>query len=146
MLSSLLRIPLIVLLGIRFGELVLYETLLQFVVQWHHANIAIPAPVERVMGWFVVTPGLHRVHHSRHQPETDSNYASLLPVWDRLFRSLRFRERPEEIRLGLDGWDDSGHQRLFGLLWTPLRNETATRESSRTASGSEPPTDPGVQA
>lgn len=122
LMSSLLRLPLIVLLGLRFGELVLYETLLQFVVQWHHANVAVPASVERVLRWFLVTPGLHRVHHSRHQPETDSNFASILPVWDRLFRSLLIRERPEEIRLGLDGFDGPGHQRLPGLLRTPFRD------------------------
>jgi sterol desaturase/sphingolipid hydroxylase (fatty acid hydroxylase superfamily) len=119
--SSLLRLPLLALLGVRFGELVLYETLLQFVVQWQHANIALPPAWERRLRRFVVTPGLHKVHHSRAQPETDSNFASLLPVWDRLFGSLRRRERPEEIRLGLDGFDDAERQRLAGLFREPFR-------------------------
>lgn len=119
--SSLLRLPLLPLLGIRFGELVLYETLLQVVVQWQHANIRLPATLERLARLFVVTPGLHKVHHSRAQPETDSNFASLLPVWDRLFGSLRLREKPEEIRLGLDGFDEAERQKLGGLFREPFR-------------------------
>ncbi|MBN9691204.1 MAG: sterol desaturase family protein [Verrucomicrobia bacterium] len=127
-LSSVLRIPLILLLGIGFGELVLYETLLQVVVQWQHANIALPPRWERVVRWCLVTPGLHKVHHSRHQPETDSNYASLLPIWDFLFRSLKFRDRPEEIRLGLDGFDTPEQQSVLGLAKLPFRRDPAPRD------------------
>ena len=119
--SSVLRIALLPLLGVRFGELVLYETLLQAVVQWQHANIALPPALERMLRLVVVTPGLHKVHHSRERPETDSNYASLLSVWDRLFGSLRLRERPEEIRLGLDGFDGAERQTLRGLFREPFR-------------------------
>ena len=120
-LSSLLRLPLLVLLGVHFGELLLYETLLQFCVQWQHANIALPGLVERTLRIVLVTPGMHQVHHSRAQPDTDSNYASLLSVWDRLFGSLRRRGRLEEIRFGLEGFDDAERQRLPGLLREPFR-------------------------
>ena len=71
----------------------------------------------------VVTPGLHKVHHSRAQPETDSNFASLLPVWDRIFGSLRWRDKPEEIRLGLDGFDEAERQKLGSLFREPFRKE-----------------------
>ncbi len=125
-LSSLLRLSLIPLLGIRLGDLVLYETLLQGVVQWHHANIRLPARWEQALRWWVVTPGLHKVHHSRHPLETDSNYASLLPLWDRLFRSLRTRERPEEIAIGLDGFDAPEQQSVAGLARTPFTEPPAT--------------------
>ena len=77
--------------------------------------------LERMLRLVVVTPGLHKVHHSRERPETDSNYASLLSVWDRLFGSLRLRERPEEIRLGLDGFDGAERQTLRGLFREPFR-------------------------
>ncbi|HTH49566.1 MAG TPA: sterol desaturase family protein [Candidatus Limnocylindria bacterium] len=120
-LSSLLRLPLLALLGIHFGELVLYETLLQVVVQWQHANIGLPPTLDRLLGSLVVTPGMHKVHHSREQPETDSNFASLLPVWDLLFGSRRWRSDPEHIRLGLDGLDGAAHQKLCGLLREPFR-------------------------
>lgn len=119
-LSSLLRLPLLALLGIHFGELVLYETLLQVVVQWQHANIGLPLVLERALRLVVVTPGMHKVHHSRAQPETDSNFASLMPVWDAFFGSRRWRTDPENIRLGLDGHDRAERQKLGGLLREPF--------------------------
>ena len=119
-LSSALRIPLIVALGATAWQLVLYETLMFAVVQFHHANIALPARVEAVVSKLVVTPAMHKVHHSRWQPETDSNYASMLSVWDRLFGSFRRREALREVRLGLDAFDDDGHQSVVGMLKTPL--------------------------
>lgn len=130
-LSSLLRLPLIPLFGLRFIDLVIYETLLQFVVQWHHANVSLPATWERWLRRWVVTPGLHQVHHSREQPETDSNYASLLSVWDRLFRSLRVRDQPAAIRIGLDGFDAPEQQTVSGLVTQPFRKDRSSRADHR---------------
>ena len=120
-LSSLLRLPVIALVGVRFGELVVYETLLQAVVQFQHANIALPVAIEHSLRRFLVTPGMHKVHHSREQCETDSNYASLLSIWDRLLGSERHREDLESIRLGLDGQDTPEHQNLRALLEQPMK-------------------------
>ncbi len=114
--SSVLRLAVIPLLGLRFGEVVLYETLLQFLVQLQHANVALPASLEKPMRALFITPILHKIHHSRDQPETDSNYGSLFSFWDRLFRSYRLRSDPGGIRFGLHGHDDPGHQTL-GALW-----------------------------
>jgi len=80
--SSLFRIPLIMLFGVYFWELVLYEVLMFAVVQFHHANIGLSERIDRLLRVVIVTPNMHRVHHSRWQPETDSNYSSLLSVWD----------------------------------------------------------------
>ena len=118
--SSLLRVPIILALGITAWQLVLYETLMFAVVQFHHANIALPARVEAVANKIIVTPAMHKVHHSRWQPETDSNYSSLLSVWDRVFRSFRQREALREVELGLDAFDDDGHQSIAGMLRTPF--------------------------
>jgi len=63
---------------------------------------------------------MHKVHHSRWQPETDSNYSSLLSIWDRLFRSFRINGKPETIRLGLDEFDRPADQSIPGLLRTPI--------------------------
>ncbi len=119
-LSSLLRLPLIVTLGVTAWELVLYETLMFAVVQFHHANIALPSRVEAVVSKVIVTPAMHKVHHSRWQPETDSNYSAFLSVWDRLFRSFRRREALHEVELGLVEFDDAVHQSVAGMLRTPL--------------------------
>ena len=119
-LSSALRIPLILGLGINAWELVLYETLMFAVVQVHHANVMLPAWLDRALRTVIVTPAMHKVHHSRLQPETDSNYSALFSWWDRLFRSFRLRARPEEIHFGLDDFDAEDDRTLRGLLAMPF--------------------------
>jgi sterol desaturase/sphingolipid hydroxylase (fatty acid hydroxylase superfamily) len=64
---------------------------------------------------------MHKVHHSRWQPETDSNYSSLFSFWDRIGRTFRLREDPSTLEFGLDGWDAPEDQRFAGLLWAPLK-------------------------
>lgn len=118
--SSLLRIPLIVLLGVHVWELLLYETMMFAVVQFHHANIAIPEKLDRILRLAIVTPAMHKVHHSRWQPETDSNYSAFLSIWDRMFGSFRTRENLEEIRLGLDEFDTPEDATFTGLMKMPL--------------------------
>lgn len=127
-LSSALRIPLIVLFGVYAWELVLYETLMFAVVQFHHANLALPPRLDRALRSVIVTPAMHKVHHSRWQPETDSNYSSLLSVWDRLFRSFRLRARLGDIELGLGDFDAPDDHTLGGLLRMPLRPNPAPNE------------------
>ncbi|MFP4157949.1 MAG: sterol desaturase family protein [Opitutales bacterium] len=77
---------------------------------WHRANHKIP------FLW-----RFHSVHHSRYQPATDSNYASVFSWWDRIFRSFRLRKDPGSIRLGLDGYATEEWRRLDGMLRSPFR-------------------------
>ncbi len=117
-LSSALRIPLLLLIGATAWELVLYETMMFAVVQFHHANIGLPPAVSRVLRAVIVTPEIHKVHHSRLQLETDSNYSALFSWWDRLFGSFRLRERPEDIEFGLNQFP--GEESVGSLLRMPL--------------------------
>lgn len=119
-LSSLLRVPVIVLLGATAWEVVLYETLMFAVVQLHHANVGLPARVEAALSTLIVTPAIHKVHHSRWQPETDSNYSALFSWWDRLFGSFRRRDPADPVAFGLDGFDGDDRQSVAGMLRTPL--------------------------
>lgn len=128
--SSALRVPVLVAGGIYVWELVLYETVMFAVVQFHHANVRLPERWDRALRAVVVTPHLHRVHHSRFQPETDSNYSSLLTVWDRLFGSFRTSADPSSIRLGLDEFDAADDRTLGGMLRMPLR-EVRKEEGGR---------------
>ena len=130
-LSSLLRVGIIVLLGVHLWELVLYEALMFAVVQFHHANVALPEDADRALRMVIVTPAMHKVHHSRWQPETDSNYSALFSFWDRIGRSFRLRKDLQTLRLGLDGWDASEDQSLTGMLRTPLRADES--EAARSA-------------
>ena len=125
-LSSVLRVPVIALLGIQLWELALYELAMFTVVQLHHANIALPARLDRVLRTVIVTPFMHKVHHSRWQPETDSNYSSLFSFWDRLFRSFRLRDDPGTLQFGLQEFDGQENHTLTGLLATPLKQVQRT--------------------
>jgi len=101
-LSSILRLPVLLAIGCGIGELAIYEMMLFAVVQFHHANIALPDRLERVLRQVIVTPALHKVHHSVVRAECDSNYASLFSWWDRLFGSRRIVDDPRRIVFGVD--------------------------------------------
>lgn len=118
-LSCGLRAPVIALIGLGLGELALYELVMFPVVQLHHANISLSAPLDRWLRVAIVTPFMHKVHHSNWPPETDSNFASLFSFWDRLFRTFRLRADPHTLRFGLDELRGAEHQTLVGLLKTP---------------------------
>lgn len=132
--SSLLRIPIIALIGLRLEEMVVYEALMFAVVQFHHANVGLPDRWDRRFRALIVTPFLHKVHHSRWQPETDSNYASLFSWWDRVFRSFRLSQDPHLITMGLDEFAEPRDQSLPGMLATPWRERP------------KPPQPPGSEA
>lgn len=119
--SSLLRVPVIALLGLQLWELALYELAMFTVVQLHHANVGLPAWLDRALRVVIVTPFMHKVHHSRWQPETDSNYSSLFSFWDRLFGSFRMRENLHTLRLGLDEFNRPEDHTMTGLLATPFQ-------------------------
>jgi sterol desaturase/sphingolipid hydroxylase (fatty acid hydroxylase superfamily) len=93
------------------------------IVQFHHANVGLPKNVDWLLRLIIVTPAVHKVHHSRWQPETDSNYSSLFSIWDRLFRTLRLRADPRTIQFGLDAFDQPEQQTLAGLLKTPMATD-----------------------
>jgi sterol desaturase/sphingolipid hydroxylase (fatty acid hydroxylase superfamily) len=98
--SWLLRLGLIPLLGFEVWNLVVYDTLVITVIMFHHADISI-GRWDRWLRLFIVTPYMHKIHHSDWRPETDSNYSTVLSVWDRLAGTLRMRSEPRTIVFGL---------------------------------------------
>jgi len=124
--SSLFRIPLIALFGVYLWELVLYEIVMFTVVQFHHANVGLPEKYDRLLRTVIVSPNMHRVHHSRWQPETDSNYSSLFSFWDRIARTFRLNPEPETIKLGLEEFDSDEDQTINGMMKTPIKNPKTT--------------------
>lgn len=125
--SSILRLPVLLITGVSLGELALYEVLLLANTQLHHANIGLSGKSDQLLRIFLTSPAMHKVHHSRWMPETNSNYTSLLSVWDRLFRSFRLREDPHEIAFGLDDTDDPKQQTIGGLMVMPAEKRKDRR-------------------
>ena len=118
-LSTLLRLAVIPLLGITLGDLVLYELILQPVIYFHHSNIALSEWWDRLMRLAVVSPNMHRVHHSDIPVETNSNYASIFSFWDRLGRTYRRRD-VKTICYGLKEFRQPQWHTLVGLLRIPV--------------------------
>src|SRR5262249_26263742 len=100
-------------------QVILYETILLPVIAFHHSNVALPERCDRLLRAVIVSPNLHRVHHSDWQPETDSNFASIFSVWDRLGSTYPRPGDVKSLRYGLREFDGEEWQGLWGLLRTP---------------------------
>jgi sterol desaturase/sphingolipid hydroxylase (fatty acid hydroxylase superfamily) len=100
--SSLLRVPVLLLVGCSIEQLAAYELLMFAVVQFHHANIGVPPALDRALRTVIVSPSMHKVHHSVVRAECDSNFSSLFSWWDRIFRTMRVSRDPKAIRFGVD--------------------------------------------
>ena len=118
--SSTLRIAVIFLTGASLFHLAIYEAIMFPIVQFHHANIKLPEKLDSLLRAFIPTPAMHKVHHSRLPVETDSNFSSLLSIWDRLFGSFRMQPELDKIKFGLKGHDSEAKQSLVGLIKEPL--------------------------
>jgi len=117
--SSTIRLLLIPTIGIPIGVVILYDFLQLPVISFHHANISLSGAFDKGLRYFIVSPFMHKVHHSRSSRETDSNFSSLLSVWDRLFGSYVEKEDYAGIVFGLDDFGDDRTQTIKGLLSTP---------------------------
>lgn len=117
-----LKIGLIYLLGPGAVAVLVFEVLLNATSLFNHANLAIPAGAERALRRVLVTPDMHRVHHSVLRAEHDSNFGFALSVWDRLFGTYRAMPAGghDKMMVGLE-WQDDGPTRLGWSLWLPFR-------------------------
>lgn len=95
----------VVLMGTPIGVVMLYQSLSVVLSQFNHANITLPAWLEKSLSWLLVTPGIHRVHHHYRQPYTDSNYGNIFSFWDRLFGTFRTTDN-SRLTYGLDTYPD----------------------------------------
>ena len=118
-LSTGLRLGLVLALGAPPLGVILYEALLLLASQLQHADVRLPARIDHVLRWVVITPNMHRIHHSVRRAELNSNFGTVLTCWDRVFRSYRSRPDVEQIRVGLPGFDAESHS-LLRLLAMPF--------------------------
>jgi len=121
LISAALRLALIPLLGITLWQLLLYESLMAPVILFHHSNVHFPEKVDRWLRALVVSPAIHRVHHSRAQVETDSNFSIIFSFWDRIGGTFRLRKDGRPVDFGLDEYDGDEWQRVSRLLTTPFQ-------------------------
>jgi sterol desaturase/sphingolipid hydroxylase (fatty acid hydroxylase superfamily) len=100
----------------------IFEALLNATAMFNHANVRIPAPIDRALRLLVVTPDMHRVHHSTIPVETNSNFGFNFPWWDRLLGTYRAEPRAghEGMIIGLRQFRDPGSLTLPRLLILPI--------------------------
>jgi sterol desaturase/sphingolipid hydroxylase (fatty acid hydroxylase superfamily) len=129
LISLAIKIAVILVLGIPVVAVILFEVVLNATSMFNHSNVSMPVWLDRVLRWIVVTPDMHRVHHSILRRETDSNYGFNLPWWDRLFGT--YRRQPEAghhgMTIGLPSFRDPRELRIDRLLTQPFRNDPADR-------------------
>lgn len=122
-LSLVYKLALVAALGAPALAVLVFELLLSAGALFTHADFALPPALDRRLRWLLVTPSMHRIHHSTWRPETDSNYGFHLSIWDRLFGSYRAQPRaPEEaMAIGLGYFRSQREQSLPSLLLQPFR-------------------------
>jgi len=121
LLSMLLKIVIVYLLGPPAVAVILFEIILNGTAMFNHANIRLPLWFDRLLRLVLVTPDMHRVHHSVHRDEHDSNYGFALSIWDQLFRTYvpQPKDGHEAMKIGL-WWQDDRPNRLGWSLWLPF--------------------------
>src|SRR4051812_21753212 len=127
-LSMLIKIAIVVLMGVPAVAVIAFEVVLNATSMFNHSNAAMPLWLDRVVRLAVVTPDMHRVHHSIARHETDSNFGFNLPWWDRLFGT--YRAQPDAghdgMTIGLPIFRDPQELRIDRLVTQPFRNEVVS--------------------
>ena len=143
-LSMGIKFATITLLGAPVLAVVIFEVLLSACAMFNHGNIRLPAALDRALRWFIVTPDMHRVHHSVEDDESNSNFGFNLTWWDRLFGTYREQPRAGQLgmTIGIHGHTDP-HEvaRLPGMLMLPFKGQITDYAINR-----RPFTEPGAGA
>ena len=108
-LSMLIKFAVIIVLGPPVVAVIIFEVILNAMAMFNHGNVSLPGGLDRVLRWFVVTPDMHRVHHSVEDDEANSNFGFNLPWWDRIFRTYRAQPRAghREMTIGVENLQQS---------------------------------------
>jgi len=121
-LSMFLKLLFITLLGAPVAAVIVFEIILNITSMFNHSNIQIPISIDRLLRWFIVTPDMHRVHHSVNKIETNSNYGFSIPWWDYIFRT--YRPQPSaghtKMKIGLNEFQGDKVVFLHWFLLQPF--------------------------
>jgi sterol desaturase/sphingolipid hydroxylase (fatty acid hydroxylase superfamily) len=120
--SMLIKMAAVLILGAPVAAVLAFEVILNACAMFSHGNIELPGALDRLLRLFLVTPDMHRVHHSTIVRETNSNFGFNFPWWDRICRT--YRSQPEkghlDMTIGLKEYRDPKRLTLFRLLLQPF--------------------------
>ena len=128
LLSMIIKLGVVTALGAPALAVLVFEVLLNATSMFNHGNVTLPQGIDRILRWVVVTPEMHRVHHSVTARETNSNFGFNLPWWDRLLGT--YRDQPEAghlgMTIGITQFRNPAEQRLDRMLTQPFREDAKT--------------------
>ena len=122
-LSMLIKFAVVVVLGPPVLGVIMFEVILNATSMFNHGNVRMPLSMDRALRWFVVTPDMHRVHHSVEEHETNTNFGFNMPWWDRLLGTYRNQPRMghEGMIIGIRDFQDTKHCVILpGMLAIPF--------------------------
>lgn len=123
LLSIPFRLLVIALVGVPPMAILYYEVLFEVATLFHHSNWRLPKKLEEFLAYFMITPRQHGIHHSVVQQETNSNYGTVLNLWDRLHRSGRRDVLQQNVTIGVPAYRDEKELQLGYLLLLPFRKQ-----------------------
>ncbi len=123
LLSMVIKMAVVAALGPPAVAVLIFEVLLNASSMFNHGNVSLPPAIDRLLRWIIVTPDMHRVHHSVQPDETNSNFGFNLPWWDRLCGTYRAapRDGHQAMRIGIDRFQQARDAWLDQLLIQPFR-------------------------
>jgi sterol desaturase/sphingolipid hydroxylase (fatty acid hydroxylase superfamily) len=144
LLSMGIKMGVVLVLGASVLGVLVFEILLNATSLFSHGNVRLPAALDRVLRWVVVTPEMHRVHHSILRQETNSNYGFNMPWWDYLFGTYRAQPAAghEGMTIGLTQFRDAWVDRLHWMLALPFFGKTGDYPEARGEEEGEKPVPP----
>jgi len=133
-LSMLIKFATIAVLGPPLVAVVIFEVVLNATAMFNHSNVRLPLGLDRLLRWVLVTPDMHRVHHSVEDDEANSNFGFNLPWWDRLFGTYRDQPRAghEYMHIGIHTYHEPKLVSWIpGMLWLPFVGKITTYAINR---------------
>ena len=125
LLSTGIKLAVVTAVGAPAAAVLIFEVLLNATSIFNHSNVRIPTDIDRILRWFVVTPDMHRVHHSILRRETNSNFGFNVPWWDRLLGTYRAQPAAGHaaMTIGIEQFRDPRELGLDRMLLQPFRGE-----------------------
>ena len=127
-LSMLIKFATIIVLGAPVVAVVIFEVILNALAMFNHANVKLPDALDKLLRWLIVTPDMHRVHHSVEDDETNSNFGFNLTWWDRLFGTYREQPRGGQtgFTIGIHNYRDVKQTNwITGMLMLPFKGRVS---------------------
>ena len=125
--SACARAVVIILLAVPLSSVLVFEVLVLIAAIFHHSNVRLPGRLEAILSRCVVTPSIHWVHHHAVRADTDSNYATIFSLWDRIFASRSPTQRQLDFRIGVERRAELS---FWGLMASPFRLPSTQPRSS----------------